>query len=208
MGKNDLIKELLNSSKIAERKKGVNLIKKNDVKDVGDELFTLLKKELEKDKSWELIVLIIETLGIIQYKNAISLFEEICKKNQEHDMITREVAKAYCKIVRSDEFDVDPEIYLLSFGRFSVVNGALLALGHDKVVPSQESQNKILRILNQLNFKRERGYSDVRVGLALACAGWNKTTEIKSFLEDCLGSDYLPLQKIAKNSLKNKYSSI
>lgn len=212
MDKNKLIledvKRLLSSSKIADRKKGVKLVQKHNIQELGDTILAMLENELEKNKSWQFTILIIETLGSLKYISAQSLLEGICKKNEEHDMITTASAKAYCRISRNNIHDATPESYLLSFGNFSVVNGALKALGQERIIPDEKNQNQIIQSLRKANFKREKGYSDVRIGLASACAGWNKTNEVESFLNECLQSDYSPLQKIAEKSIKGKYSSI
>ena len=151
---------------------------------------------------------IIDTLGLLKYEDASPLLKKICFENKERDMITAAASKAYCRTTRKDLSDVNSVLELLSFGKFAVVNGALKATGIDCVVPSETDQNSMISNVEKAGFEREKGYSDVRVGLALACAGWEKTEVVKSFLSNCIDSSYSPLQKVAQMALKGKYSNI
>ena len=123
-------------------------------------------------------------------------------------MITSEASRAPCRIERSGNDDVDSVLQLLSFGNFAVVNGALKSLGQDKIIPVDQDINSIIEILNSFEPKKEKGFADVRVGLALACAGWEKRSIVTEFLDSCLLSEYSPLVKVAGNALKGKYTEI
>ncbi|WKX76180.1 hypothetical protein [Zobellia laminariae] len=123
-------------------------------------------------------------------------------------MITGSAAGAYFRISRDNSKDVKPLFELLSFGKFAVVDGSLEVLGLDKVIPEKKLQREIITELQSLNFKREKGYSDVRMGLALACAGWEKSPQVNSFLDSCIQSNDTQLQKVALNSKKGQYSSL
>jgi 23S rRNA G2069 N7-methylase RlmK/C1962 C5-methylase RlmI len=59
----DKLKELLKSTKIADRNKAVKIIQDNKIYEFGDDLFNLLNKEYKKGKSWQLIVACMNTLG-------------------------------------------------------------------------------------------------------------------------------------------------
>lgn len=200
--------ELLQSGKVSDRKKGIKQVQKNNIHELGDDLLILLNKELEKSKSWELIVSIIDTLGLLKYEISLPLLKKICKENKEMDMVTAAASKAYCRITRKDLTDVASVLEFLTFGKFAVVNGALKSVGIDRVVPSEKDQYDLITRINNAGFEREKGYSDVRMGLALACAGWKKNDIVKSFLEQCINSNYSPLQKVVENALRNKYISI
>ncbi len=126
----------------------------------------------------------------------------ICKVNEAHDGITDEAAKALCKINRKNKKDVDTEIELLQFGKFAVVNGALKALAEEQIIPGDEQKINILNLVEKFEPKKEKGYSDVRIGLAIACAGWLDLEEARFFLGKCFESDYPPLKKAAEESLK------
>lgn len=202
------ITEMLLSSKISDRKKGVKLIQGNKIKELGSDLFELLQKEMDKGKSWELITMILDTLGILKFASAETFLLNICKINEEHDMITISASGAYFRVSKDSVEDVKPLFELLSFGKFAVIDGALEVLGLDKIVPERYLQGEIIEKFQNLNFRREKGYSDIRIGLALACAGWEKSNVVNSFLDTCIQSDYTPLQKVAMKSKKGQYSSL
>ena len=205
----DKLKELLKSTKIADRNKAVKIIQENKITELGDDLFNLLNKEYEKGKSWQLIVACMNTLGDINYVKSKDFLYDICKKNLEHDMITASASAAYCRIVKNNKNDVKPVLHLLSFGNFAVVNGALESLAIDKVIPKDKEKIEIISVVNSFTPKREIGYSDVRVGLAVACAGWLGLPEVDEFLSKSLEeSDYQPLTKAAEMAIKGKYYNI
>ncbi|WP_165750508.1 hypothetical protein [Cellulophaga sp. Z1A5H] len=205
----DKLKELLKSTKIADRNKGVKIIQKDKIKELGDDLFILLNKEYEKGKSWQLIVACMNTLGDINYVKSKDFLYEICEKNLAHDMVTASASAAYCRIVKNNKNDVKPVLDLLSFGNFAVVNGALKSLAIDKVIPNDEEKIEIIKKIDCFTPKREVGYSDVRVGLVVACAGWLSLPEVNAFLSKTLEeSDYQPLTKAAEMAIKGKYYNI
>ncbi len=202
------LRVLLNSSKIAERKKAVKYIGKNRILQLNNEVIDLLKKEYDKKKSWQFIVEIIDVLGEIKVIEAKDFLYDICKKNSNHDMITSHAATAYCRISRTNINDVSAVLELLTFGGFSVMNGALTSLAIDRIIPNADETSIILN--NVINFepKYEKGYIDVRVGLVVAAAGW-KGDNVKAFLEDCIqNTPYEPLKKMALMSLKGKYYNL
>lgn len=198
----DKLRRQLFSTKIAERKKVVKKIVIDKLTVFQDDLFNLFKIEYNKNKSWEFICLLIDTLGILNYKNAANELLKICKKNESHDMITICASRAYCRIKRKNLEDASPILKMLSFGNFSVVDGALKALGEDKMILSENDQNEIINCIQKFEPKLEKGFSDIRMGLVAACENWKKTPKINCFLKECIESQYQPLIKIAKNSLK------
>ncbi|MBA6316257.1 hypothetical protein [Cellulophaga baltica] len=205
----DKLKELLKSTKIADRNKAVKIIQENKITELGDDLFNLLNKEYEKGKSWQLIVACMNTLGDINYVKSKDFLYEICKKNLEHDMITASASATYCRIAKNNNNDVKPVLNLISFGNFAVVNGALKSLAIDKVIPNDKEKLEIIKKIDLFTPKREVGYSDVRVGLVVACAGWLGLPEVDDFLSKVLEeSDYQPLTKAAEMAIKGKYYNI
>lgn len=198
--------QLIQSSKIADRKKGIKIIAGSNLVDLGDYVFQLLNKELKTRKSWEFIIEVMDCLATLKYKDALPTLRAICLINEAHDMITSAASKALCIISRSSSQDVNTEIELLSFGKFSVVSGALKALNKEHVIPDDSAKIRIINLVENFNPKLEKGYTDVRMSLASACAGWLSLAEVNVFLANCLASDYQPLVKVTKAALKGKYS--
>ncbi len=202
------LRELLYASKIAERKKAIKYIGKNKIDQLSSEVISLLKKEYDKKKSWQFIVEIIDVLGEMKVAEVKDFLYDICKNNVNHDMITASAAMAYCRISRTTANDVSSVLELLSFGGFSVVNGALKSLAIDKIVPKAEDINIIIEKVKNFEPKHEKGYADVRVGLVVASAGW-RGGNVKDFLEKCMqNTSYEPLKKMALMSLKGKYYNL
>ncbi|WFO15813.1 hypothetical protein M601_019120 [Cellulophaga baltica 4] len=120
-------------------------------------------------------------------------------------MITASASTAYCRIVKNNKNDVKPVLHLLSFGNFAVVNSALKSLAIDKVIPNDKEKIEIINVINSFTPKKEVGYADVRVGLAVACAGWLGLPKVDEFLSKSLEeSDYQPLTKATEMAIKGK----
>ncbi|WP_312076436.1 hypothetical protein [Chryseobacterium sp.] len=202
------IEELLNSSKKVDVKKIIKLITKENLIEYLDKTFEILNEFISDPKMWETNCQIIEFLAINHYVKITPLLQSICNKNEPHDMITAVASKALCKIDRKSKNDVSKVFELLLFGKFAVSNGALKSVGQDKILPEDEEIEKLIKIVSNFDSKHEKGYSDIRMGLALACAGWDKSSNVIDFLHTCIDSSYSPLQKVAANSFKNKYSEI
>lgn len=202
------LKTGLQSSKIADRRKAVKIITKDKITELADDLFALYLKEKEKNKSWEIQCELINALGILNYKPATKVIEAICNENLERDMITSKAAGCYLRLTRKSLNDIAPVKKLLSFGKFEVIDGVLTTIGIDKMIFSDTEIEFLISFINTIQPKRERGYSDIRLGLANACAGWKKSDLVMKFLQECLHDEYNPLNKAAANSLKGKYSDI
>ncbi len=200
--------DLLESKKKSDIRKAIKVISKSELSGYEDSLFAILSKSIYDEKFWESNVQIITYLGLKKYRNAIPLLNDVCIKNEEHDMVTSSSSLALCRIERRNIKDTSTVKKQLSYGKFSVFNGALLSLGLDKIVPVLLDMDIILKKTNDFSPYYEKGYSDVRVGLALACAGWLENQNSIFFLNECLTSEYSPLVSIAKTSLKGKYKKI
>lgn len=196
------IRELLNSRKVAEREKAAKYIGKELCYEFSEELFQAYLNEAKSAKTWNAQSLMIEALGLIGNKNSLEYITRICEKNIEHDYITIRAASAFVRLKRIGMDDATPAIELLEMGNYSVVHGAYITIGYDKMMPSEFQINELLKYANK--FKIRTGYSDVRYGLAAAAAGWDQNL-VKTFLESCLDSEDEGLKYVAMNSLKGKY---
>lgn len=59
--------------------------------------------------------------------------------------------------------------------------------------------------MEQLSFEEVPRCSGIHLGLALACAGWDKRPKVVDFLSTCVESKSSYLRDIATKSLNNKY---
>ncbi|RDC54054.1 hypothetical protein DU508_23675 [Pedobacter chinensis] len=110
--------------------------------------------------------------------------------------------------------DAQPIIQLLKKGSLSIIEGALMPLAYDKMLPPNNEIIELIELGFDLNkhsdrIGKERGYTDPRYSLAAACAGWDKRLTLE-FLNHCLATannDHM-LEQVALNSLKQKYSNL
>lgn len=204
----EVIKEQLSSGKKTDLRKAVKLIAKNDLTEFSDNLFAVLSDHISDGKMWEMNYDVIRFLGKIKYAKAIPILVAVCDKNEAHDMVTSGASTALCRIRRTSLNDTKEVQRLLSVGNFAVIDGALRSMGIDQVIPTENEIIAIIASVNRFEPKREKGYADIREGLAVACAGWGKNETVKIFLEGCLNSGDSPLVKLAKSSVNGKYANI
>ena len=74
-------------------------------------------------------------LGLIVHREALATMEEICAKNEPHDMLTTVAATSFVRLSRASLADATPVLRLLEFADYSVATGAMDALGIDRMVP-------------------------------------------------------------------------
>lgn len=204
------IRELLLSKKTADRKKAAKEVGENNLKEFSDLLFQSFVEENLNPKSWETIVQMTLSLGKINYLPALDLIKEIVEKNKPHDMITYAAAQTYVRLKRASLKDVSPIIELLRFGGLSIVDGALTPLAYDKMQPSNEDIQILLKLCWNLHEHKDRigseyGYTDPRYGLAAACAYWDKNITT-AFLNHCIdtANNDGSLIYVAKTALQGK----
>jgi len=205
---NNTVSELLSSDKKGDLRKGVKLAVNNVLYDFADDLYNILNNHISDGKMWEMNYDIIRLLGKAKYNKVTPILEDICNKNEDHDMVTSAASTALSRIKRTNINDVDEVKRLLTFGNFAVVDGALRSMGIDRVMPKEEEVNEIIHAIKAFEPKIETGYADIREGLAVACAGWIKNQETKSFLDDCIQSGDSALAKLATSAQKGKYADI
>ena len=208
------INEKLNSTISAERRKAAKEIGKLRLTDLGDELFKAYSNEKKDRRTWETQVEMILSLGMIDYKPALSSIENIIQLNAPHDMMTYAAAQTYVRLKRKSSNDAQPILYLLRFGGLSLVDGALNPLAYDKMMPPKEEIIELIQLSWDLHRHKDRigyekNYCDPRYGIAAACAGWDKELTI-DFLNHCLATavDDPSLIAVAKKSIKGKYTTL
>jgi HEAT repeat protein len=178
----------LQNSKSEKRRSAAKKIGKNQLGELGDELYNAYIKEREDKRTWETQTEMILAFGKIGYKKALPDIKTIIDKNEPHDMITIAAARSYVRLNRKDLRDVEPVIDLLQFGNLSVLNGATAILTFDDMSTSEENAKTIISIMDS---KKEediaiRGLGDPRENLISAMSKWkNPTSEtyIKRFLD-------------------------
>ena len=178
----------LQNSKSDKRRSAAKKIGKNQLVQLGNELYTAYIKEREDKRTWETQTEMIFAFGKIGYTKALPDLKLIIERNVPHDMITNAAARSYVRLKRKDLKDVKPVIDLLQFGNLSVLNGAICILTFDDMTPSETEIKAIISIMDS---KKEedisiRGLSDPREYLLSAMSKWkNSTSEtyIRRFLE-------------------------
>ena len=192
-------KDLLGKSTV-NRRKAVAYIQKNLLSEYSNLLLEALN--IEEGKSHrETEELIIETLGFVGNEDSKV---KIKKDYIEKGFFLLSSTKAYIRLNRKSIEDVKDVIEALESKNYSRMEGALEVLGYDKIIPSLDNQEKIIKLCWSFGKDREKGFTDPRYGLAAACAGW-VSENVKPFLENCILSNDTPLIYVAKNSLKKKY---
>ena len=161
MTKDEILKKL-NSKKSVDRKKAAREISKNIIVEFGDELYKKYIEEIKDKKAWETQCEMIDALGIIQYKQAFEMIDKIVKENIVHDTITIRAATAYVRLKRKSLNDGSPVLELLEFGHISVIVGALKVLAYDKMIPDNETIEKIINFCWDLKNHKDivNGISD------------------------------------------------
>jgi len=197
----------LQNSKSDKRRSSAKKIGKNQLVQLGDELYKAYIKEREDKRTWETQTEMILALGKIGYTKALPDLKLIIDKNEPHDMITIAAARSYVRLKRKDLSDAKPVIDLLKVGNFSVFGGAIEILTYDDMMLSEADVKTIISIMDS---KKEEeishcGYGDHREYLISAMSKWkNPTSEtyIKRFLE----SSNRYLRESAELALRGKKS--
>lgn len=219
----DEVKEKLLSKKSADRLSAAKRISKEHIVELADELFAAYRKETQDKRTWEPQSEMVKALGVLDYKPALPDIEKIVRRNIPHDMITMNAATAFVQLKRKNIYDGQPVLELLNFGSTSVIAGALKALAIDKMLPSKNEIEEILKISWDINKHKDRighefGLIDPRIYLAVACAGWDLELT-KDFLNHCIETAFnisrfdkpvenTQLIEVSQKSLKGKYSAI
>src|ERR1700753_745046 len=114
MTKEEVLKRLY-SAKSADRLKATKEIAKYKLADFAELLFSAFIKEKNDKRTWETQYQMILTLGLLNYKSALSEIEDIVQVNKTHDMITYAAGQTYVRLKRETICDAKPVIKLLQF---------------------------------------------------------------------------------------------
>jgi hypothetical protein len=206
------LKEGLRLNKTSGRKKAAKEIGKQKLTHLGVDVYAAYLREKKDTRTWETKVELIRTLGLLRYMPALLEIEEIIETNIPLDMITIIAAQAYVRLKRRTAGDATAVIKVLKAGGLSTSKGALNTLASDRMIPEPEQIAELITLSWDLDKHpdragRENGIIDPRLGLIVACAGWNPDLT-NNFLIHCIntfGRDS-SIKEAAENSLKGKYS--
>ncbi|HEX8018382.1 hypothetical protein [Mucilaginibacter sp.] len=204
------ILENLRSTKSDNRRKAAKEIGEKNLEEFGEPLFEALNLEMRKN-TWETKVEMIISLGKMRHLPSSGLIDSIVLNNNPHDMITYAAAQTYVRLKRQSINDAVPVINLLKNGGLSTVDGALLVLGVDRMLPPASQISELITLGWDLHLHRdrvgyERNFVDPRYGLILACSGWDKKLTLP-FLDHCLKTNpnEQRLNQTIENAKKGKY---
>lgn len=215
------ITEKLNSKKSSDRKRAAKEIGKLRLSELGINLYQSYLREKNDKRTWETQTEMVRSFGLIEFKEALVEIERIVKENLPHNMITMAAATTYVQLKRESINDAKPVIELLKFGSVSVIDGALLSLAVDRMMPTNDEIEEIIKRSWDINNHPDRigyefGLVDSRIYLALACAHWALDLTA-DFLNHCIETavdinrfnkpvENLQLIAVCENSLKGKFS--
>jgi hypothetical protein len=169
-----------------------------------EEKFKELKKILEGRNDKKAKKILLEYQQENEKEIIDFIFSAINSDLIQDGLILKYTVHTYFRLKRTSLNDVNP---LFDFDtEISNINESLLeVLGYDKMVPTIEDQEKIIKKYFHFGDGIDyRYFSDPRYGLAAACAGWDLDI-VEKFLKKCLTIPDAPLKYVAENSLKRKY---
>lgn len=199
----DIVKSLIGSSTVKRRAAAKAALK------IKGEFCAALTQGLQLElnsKSWQTKVELVKSLGELRCRGSEAILRGIVfsREGSEYDMVKMKAAKALVQVSRANLADCKTVWEILNAGGQSIMEGAMEALGYDRMVFDAETCRSLIVRCWDLGSERSRGYSDPRYGLAAACAGWDKELT-RDFLQHCLKADDVPLCYVAEKSLQGKY---
>ncbi|MDR2038585.1 MAG: hypothetical protein LBQ60_11745 [Bacteroidales bacterium] len=197
----------LQNKSSGKRRSAAKKIGKNQLVQLGDNLYHAYVKEREDKRTWETQTEMILASGRIGYSKILPDLKSIIDKNEPHNMITIAAARSYVRLKRKTPNDAEPVIELLRSGNLSVLNGATDILTFDDMHPPEEAIKMIISILDGKNEKdiSIRGLGDPRESLLSAMSKWKDPTS-QSYLERFAASKNKTLKECATAALKGKKS--
>jgi hypothetical protein len=202
-----LIAADLQSSKSEKRRSAAKKAGKNNIVQLGDELYDAYLKERGDKRTWETQTEMILALGRLGYRKALPDLRAIIDRNEPHDMITIAAARSCVRLSRNDSTDAAPVIESMRFGNFSVLSGAMSVLTFDDMMPSVADIETIVGIIDA---KKEeeiaiRGCGDPREYLLSAMSRW-KDPVSEAYVRRFLTSPAKGLRECAEAALNGKKS--
>ena len=214
------LRTTIQNGKTAELKKAVKFAVKNNLQEVGEDIYQVFLKIKGKQNKWALQVELIKALDALEFKDVADDLKQLIHEDKPHDMVTIAAATAYVRLTREDQNDISGVIALLDKG-ISVITGALKTLAMEPSTPDVASVNIILSKTESINkhpqrIGREFGLIDPRLYVAIAANYWeseNKERYLKhciqtAFNVDRFGKEVLntQLKQVCENSLIGKPS--
>lgn len=189
----------------SNRRKAAKIIQKYNIVELGDSLFRAYQKEKLDKRTWETQMEMINALGKINFKPALSIWEEIIAKNKRLDAITSAAALAYVRLMRKNNNDISPVLFLMKKGDLSVLNGAMKALDIDSMIPDKKEIEILIQEFDNIQHERlfESGCGDPRAKLLSAMSKWDKAST-EEFIMRFLDSKDDDLNEHARLALKKK----
>ena len=214
------LRNTIQNGKTADLKRAVKFAVKNDIKDVGEDIYQGFLKVKGNPKKWALQVELIKALDTLEFKDASKDLRTLIDEDKPHDMVTMAATTAYVRLTREDKNDVSGIIDLLDKG-ISVVTGALKSLAMEPGSPDVTSVNTILSKTESINkhpqrIGREFGLIDPRIYVAIAANYWESENK-ESYLKHCIATAFnvdrfgkevlnTQLKQVCENSLNGKPS--
>ena len=205
MNDENINSDLFGKSSIKRRKIAEKILKKR-LTDYYYKLPEALNVEFSLKNNWETCSSIIDIIGELEIEAGYAILSGIISEPDNHEeMVIKQAAKSICRLIRVNELDNSKILEILkTTDNYFIKEGVLEWLGYYKVVPEFEEQKLFIEMCFDFGDNKEKYFSDPRYGLAAACAGWDLDV-CKDFLEKCLMINDIPLNYVAKNSLKSKY---
>lgn len=198
-----MIEDLIGKSTVKRRKAAIAL-RKDILSIEGLILLDALKLE-EGKNNWKTQIEIIKTIGIKGLKEASQYIRmHFIDHGRNHSLLSSVAATCCIRLQRDGLDDIGPFYEIIKNKKYSTNEGALEALGYDRMVPAVEEQYRIIEQFGDFGNDRPKGLTDPRYGLAAACAGWT-ANNVKKFLINCINAKDVPLKYIAENSLNKRY---
>lgn len=169
-----------------------------------EEIMTELKKLLASRNDKKAKKFLLECLSENRKDIIDFLFQAINSDFIQDGLILKYSVHTYFRLKRTSLNDICP-LYDFNTDIPNINESLLEVLGYDKVVPTIEEQERVIKKYFHFGDDFDRRYfTDPRYGLAAACAGWNQEI-VKDFLQYCISIKDAPLRYVAENSLKGKY---
>ncbi len=203
MDNSDEILKLLNDKSTVKRRSAVKKIMKNELKEYGAPLLSLLFQELKTENNWKTQIEIIKALEKIEFKVATKLLYEICEKSEEHSLVASASASAYVKLETKSLSNISPILKLLKLNKFSVSMGALEKLGKENFVLEEIDIKNLISQCWNLGQGEHKGFGDPRYGLIIACSRWEKEI-VTPFLFHCSKTGDSFSKELAEKVLNNQ----
>lgn len=167
--------ELLSSTRSQDRMRGVKLVSKHALTELGEQLYAAFLREPKDARTWETKSEMIRALGLINFTPALEQIASIVQANAPKDTVTHSAAAAYIRLTREDINDASGIVRLVKTGSYSVAKGALAVLAVDLAVPRDEQILEILNLTRDIHKHSDRmgaqfGLIDPRIYVAASCA--------------------------------------